>query len=89
MIRLQSLRGEFESLQMKSSEYISDYHTRNIVIVNHMRRNREALIDVQIIEKILRSLNPIFDYLVIDIEESKEVDKLIVDELMDSLQARE
>jgi len=70
---------------MKSSEYISDYHTRNIVIVNHMRRNREALIDVQIIEKILRSLNPIFDYLVIDIEESKEVDKLIVDELMDSL----
>jgi predicted nucleotide-binding protein (sugar kinase/HSP70/actin superfamily) len=54
-----------------------------------MRRNRETLIDVQIIEKILRSLNPIFYYLVIDIEESKEVDKLIVDELMDSLQARE
>jgi 2-keto-3-deoxy-L-rhamnonate aldolase RhmA len=54
-----------------------------------MRRNRETLIDVRIIEKILRSLNPIFDYLVIDIEESKEVDKLIVDELMDSLQARE
>jgi hypothetical protein len=54
-----------------------------------MRRNRETLIDVRIIEKILRSLNPIFDYLVFDIEESKEVDKLIVDELMDSLQARE
>jgi len=54
-----------------------------------MRRNRETLIDVQIIEKILRSLNPIFYYLVIDIEESKEVDKLIVDELMDSLQACE
>jgi len=88
-IRLQCLRGEFELLQMKSSESISDYHTRIMVIVNQMRRNGEALTDARITEKILRSLDPKFDFVVFAIEESKEVDKLMVDELMSSLQAHE
>jgi RNase H-fold protein (predicted Holliday junction resolvase) len=88
-IRLQSLRGEFELFQMKSSESISDYHTRIMVIVNQMRRNGEALTDARITEKILRSLDPKFDFVVVAIEESKEVDKLMVDELMSSLQAHE
>jgi hypothetical protein len=88
-IRLQSLRGEFELLQMKSSESISDYHIRIMVIVNQMRRNGEALTNARITEKILRSLDPKFDFVVVAIEESKEVDKLMVDELMSSLQAHE
>ena len=74
---------------MKSSESISDYHTRIMVIVNQMRRNGEALTDARITEKILRSLDPKFDFIVVAIEESKEVDKLMVDELISSLQARE
>jgi hypothetical protein len=74
---------------MKSSESISDYHTRIMVIVNQMRRNGEALTDARITEKILRSLDPKFDFVVFAIEESKEVDKLMVDELMSSLQAHE
>jgi hypothetical protein len=72
---------------MKSSESISDYHTRIMVIVNQMRRNGEALSDARITEKILRSLDPKFDFVIVAIEESKEVDKLTVDELMSSLQA--
>jgi len=88
-IRLQSLRGEFELLQMKFSESISDYHTRIMVMVNQMRRNGEALTDARITEKILRSLDPKFDFVAVVIEESKEVDKFMVDELMSSLQAHE
>jgi len=74
---------------MKSLESISDYHTRIMVIVNQMRRNGEALTDARITKKILRSLDPKFDFVVVAIEESKEVDKLTVDELMSSLQAHE
>ena len=60
-----------------------------MVIVNQIRRNEEAFTDARIIEKILRSLNPKFDFVVVAIEESREVDKLIVDELMSYLQAHE
>jgi hypothetical protein len=60
-----------------------------MMIVNPIRRNGEALTDAQITEKILRSLYPRFDYVVVVIEESKEMDKLTVDELIGSLQTLE
>jgi len=48
-----------------------------MVIVNQMRRNEKALTYTRITEKILRSLDPRFDYVVVAIKESKELDKLI------------
>ena len=65
---------------MRSSESVSDYHMRIMVIINQMRRNGEALSEARITEKILKSLDPKFDYVVVAIEESKEVDKLMVDD---------
>jgi len=76
-------------LQIKSLESIFDYHTRIMMIVNQIRRNGEAFTNAQITEKILRSLYPRFDYVVVAIEESKEMDKLTVDELIGSLQTLE
>jgi hypothetical protein len=60
-----------------------------MVMINQMRKNGEVLTDARITEKILRSLYPKFDFVVVVIEESKEVDKFMVDELMSSLQAHE
>jgi hypothetical protein len=54
-----------------------------------MSRNVEALTDAQITEKILRFLDPNFNFVFVAIEESKEVDKLTVDELIGSLQTLE
>jgi len=66
--QLQALRREFETLQMKDGESVTSYCARTMGIANKMRFHGEQMKDVAIVEKILRSLAPKFDYVVCSIE---------------------
>ena len=54
-----------------------------------MRRNGEKIEDVRVMEKLLRSLSSKFEHVVAAIEESKNLKKISIEELLGSLQVYE
>nr|GEV17080.1 putative RNA-directed DNA polymerase [Tanacetum cinerariifolium] len=82
---LQKLRRDFEVLEMKGNETIPEYFGRVLCISNQMRSNGETMTDVKIVEKILRTLTEKYMYVVVSIEESKDIDKMSIEELQSTL----
>nr|GEY18179.1 retrovirus-related Pol polyprotein from transposon TNT 1-94 [Tanacetum cinerariifolium] len=87
--QLQRLRKEFETLEMKEDEGVTEYFGRVMIIANDMRNFGEEMTEVKVVEKILRSLTEKFNYVVCSIEESKDTDAMTVDELQSSLLVHE
>src|ERR1043165_82227 len=88
-VKLQSLRKQYENLNMKNNEKVSEYISRVILITNEMKACGETLFEQVIIEKVLRSLTPQFDYIVVAIEHSKDLETMRIEELQSSLEAHE
>jgi len=89
MVRIQTLRSEFDTLKMKDLESIGDYLNRVISIVNQLKVNGEKIENQRIVEKILRSLIRKFESTVVAIEESKDLSTLFVESLLGSLRSHE
>ncbi|CAL2237915.1 unnamed protein product [Prunus armeniaca] len=84
-LTLQALRRDFETLEMKVGEMIVDYFASVMSVANKMRVYGEAMTDITVCEKILRSLTDKFNYIVCSIEEFRDMDTLTIDELKSSL----
>lgn len=82
---LQGLRNDFETLEMKSCETVDAYFSRVMTVANKKHTCGEEMTDIIIIEKILRSLTKIFNYIVCFVEESNDIDEIPIDELQSSL----
>lgn len=89
IVRLQTLRCEFDNIKMKETESVEDFYNRVIVLLNQMRLNGETIEDKRVVEKILRSLTRKFEYIVVAIEESKDLALLSLENLLGILQSHE
>jgi len=79
--QLQALCSKFETPRMKLSESVTDYFSQTMAIVNKMCIHGDKTDDVVVVEKILRSMTPNFNFVVCSIEEAHVVQELSIDEL--------
>ena len=87
--KLQQLTTRFESIRMSNDEYFDEFYAKLNDIVNSANNLGEIYDQPKIFRKILRSLTEDFRPKVIVIIESKDVDSILVDELVGSLQSYE
>ena len=86
-VKMQTLKRQFELLQMNKKEGMAKYLNRVQNLSNQMMACGETLKDQDLVEKVLRTLSSRFDYVVVAIRESKEFAEMKLDELQCSLEA--
>ncbi|GAU45181.1 hypothetical protein TSUD_178740 [Trifolium subterraneum] len=87
--QLRSLCREFEVLAMGESETVNECFARTLSIANRMTTQCERMEETLVVEKILRSMPPRFNYVVCSIEEANDVTLLTIDGLQSSLLVHE
>ncbi|KAG6397865.1 hypothetical protein SASPL_139315 [Salvia splendens] len=88
-IKLQTLRRDFENTKMKDNETLNQFHLSFIELTNQMRVYGEEISDQRMMEKILICLPKRFNAIVAVIEQTKDISKMSIYELMGSLKSYE
>ncbi|KAK2392639.1 putative mitochondrial protein [Trifolium repens] len=88
-VKLQALKRQYELLQMKGDEKISDYFTRLVTLTNQMKNCGSNLEEQETVEKVLRTLTSRFDHIVVTIEETKDLSEVKLEDLQSTLEAHE
>ena len=83
--KLQQLTSKFESIRMSDDEFFDEFYAKLNDMVNSAYNSGEIYDQPKIVRKILRSLTENFRPKVTAITESKDVDSIPVDELVESL----
>ncbi|KAK0573764.1 hypothetical protein LWI29_013191 [Acer saccharum] len=78
LVKLLTLKREFENLKMKDSETVKDYSSKLSDLVNPMRLYGDVMEDYKVVEKMLISLPEKFEAKVVAIEESCDLKKMTI-----------
>ena len=70
---------------MKDSETVDTFYTRFVGLINQLKYHGETITDQSVVEKILRSIPPRFENLVVTLEEHTDMTTFTIDELQGSL----
>jgi hypothetical protein len=84
-----NLKRDFEARNMQEDETISKYSDRISLIINNIRLLGEDFPDSRIVEKVLVTLPERFESKISSLEESKDLSKISLGELMSALQTQE
>ncbi|XP_019434554.1 PREDICTED: uncharacterized protein LOC109341170 [Lupinus angustifolius] len=88
-VRLQTMRRQFELTRMEDTERVAEFFNGITTLTNAMKSCGEKIHDLTIVEKVLCTLTPKFDHIVVAIEESRKLENMKIEELQGSLEAHE
>lgn len=74
---------------MKHNEIVQEFISRMMTIIDKIQAFGDTITDQMVVAKVLRNLTPLFDHIVVAIEESKVLTQLLIVDLSRSLQAHE
>ena len=87
--KLQRLTTSFEEIKMEEDELFDEFYAKLKDIVNSAFNLGETIPEPKIVRKVLRSLPKKFHAKITMIEESKDIDKILLTELVGNLQTYE
>ena len=87
--KLQRLTTSFEEIKMKEDELFYEFYVKLKDIVNSAFNFGKTILEPKIVRKMLRSLPERFHAKITSIEESKDIDKIPLIELVGNLQTYE
>ena len=87
--KLQKLTTSFEEIKMEEDESFDEFCAKLKDIVNSAFNLGETILEPKIVRKVLRSLPKKFHAKITIIEESKDIDKILLTELVGNLQTYE
>ena len=87
--KLLRLTTSFEEIKMEDDESFDEFYAKLKDIMNSVFNLRETIPEPKIVRKVLRSLPERFHAKIMAIEESKDIDKIPLTELVGNLQTYE
>ena len=88
-LKLQRLTTSFEEIKIEEDQSFDEFYAKLMDIVNLAFNFRETILEPKIVRKVLRSLPERFHAKITAIEESKDIDKIPLIELVGNLQTYE